>query len=310
MHRRRIIPLIWTLLLLAAAARGNTLVPERTDEALDARIRELIRPFGGTVGVYVRHLATGRTVAIRADETFPTASLVKVPILIGLFDRIERDELGYHKVLVYSVAERQPTGGVLNAFKDGEEVDVALLATLMLQFSDNDASLWCQELAGGGAAINVWLERNGFVNTRVNSRTPGREADKQRWGWGQSTPREMAELFVRIHARRAVSPAADEEMIRVLSRNYWDGNGLAQIPPTVHVMSKGGAVSAARSEAVLVDAPSGAYVFCIMTRDQHDQEFGRENAGQVLRRDLSRMLWQYFEPGYGWTPPPGMDRYR
>ena len=32
-------------------------------------------------------------VAIRADETFPTASLVKVPILLGLLDRVERKEV-------------------------------------------------------------------------------------------------------------------------------------------------------------------------------------------------------------------------
>jgi beta-lactamase class A len=299
------------VLLLAAAHPASPLAAEHEDTILVGKMHELFRSFGGTAGVYVRHLPTGRTAAIRGDEIFPTASLVKVPILVGLFARIERGELGYHQILRYRVAERNPTGGILNAFKDDETIDPALLATFMIAFSDNDASLWCQELAGGGAAINRWLEANGFAATRVNSRTPGREPDRARYGWGQSTPREMAQLFVRIHQRRAVSPAADDEMVRVLSRNYWDGNALAAIPPTVHAMSKGGAVAASRSEAVLVDAPSGSYVFCVMTRDQRDREFGRNNEGQQLRRELSRVLWQHFEPSSTWQPvPPEQDRFR
>lgn len=291
-------------MLSVAAGSGLALPPEQPDPYLMDKLKPLVEGFGGTVGLYVFHLGNGKSAAFRADEVFPSASLVKVPILVALFDRIERGELDYHRVLTFRIAERTPTGGILNAFKDGEPVDVALLATFMIQFSDNDASLWCQELAGGGAGVNRWLEARGFRSTWVNSRTAGREEAKARYGWGQSTPREMAELFVRIHQRRAVSPAADEEMIRVLSRNYWDGNAVSQVPPTVHAMSKGGSVSGARSEAVLVDAPSGPYVFCVMTRDQRDEAWGRDNAGQVLRREISRVLWRHFEPASAWQPPP------
>ena len=80
------------------------------------------------------------------------------------------------------------------------------LIFLMESKSDNSASLWCQELAGGGAAINSWLAAKGWKATRVNSRTPGREKERETWGWGQTTPREMAELLVAIRERRAVSP--------------------------------------------------------------------------------------------------------
>jgi beta-lactamase class A len=61
----------------------------------------------------------------------------------------------------------------------------------METLSDNTASLWVQRLVGS-AAINDWLAANGYDSTRVNSRVPGREADRTRMGWGQTTPREMA----------------------------------------------------------------------------------------------------------------------
>ncbi len=70
----------------------------------------------------------------------------------------------------------------------------------MITHSDNTAAVWCEKLAGGGATINEWLNTNGFKFTRVNARTPGREKDNKEFGWGQTTPREMANLFGMIRA--------------------------------------------------------------------------------------------------------------
>ena len=78
--------------------------------------------------------------------------------------------------------------------REGEEVALSKLLALMLSFSDNFASLCVQNLVGGGSAVNAWLVERGFAETRVNSRTRGREAERERWGWGQTTAREMAEL--------------------------------------------------------------------------------------------------------------------
>ena len=55
------------------------------------------------------------------------------------------------------------------------KITLAKLVDLMIRYSDNTASLWCQELAGTGTVINDWLQSHGYEKTRVNSRTPGRE---------------------------------------------------------------------------------------------------------------------------------------
>ena len=91
-------------------------------------------------------------------------------------------------------------------------------------------------------------------------------------------------------------------MFRVLSRQYWDGEGLSQIPPTIHVATKNGAVDASKSEAVLVNAPSGDYVYCVITKNQLDQRWEDDNDGNVMLRRISRMPWEYFEPQSTWKP--------
>lgn len=293
------------LLGALSACQGS---PDLTD--LTTLLRRRVATFDGDVGVYVRHLRHDQSVSIRADELFPTASMIKVPILAALLDRVERGELGYHDKLTYTEDRHYAGEDLLGSFADGESITLDKLAFLMITTSDNTASLWCQELAGTGAAVNAWLRANGFEDTRVNSRTPGREGARARYGWGQTTPREMVELLVGLRDRDLVSPSASEEMARALGRIYWDGEALASIPPDVATMSKQGAVNASRSEVVLVHAPHGDFVFCVITKNQQDQSWGHDNQGFVLLRDIARILWDHFEPDRRYRPAAGSERFR
>jgi beta-lactamase class A len=105
----------------------------------------------------------------------------------------------------------------------------------------------------------------------------------------------MAELLVMIREGRAVSADASEEMYRALCKIYWDDEALSAIPMTVQAASKQGAVNASRSEVVLVNAPHGDYVFCVITKNQVDESWDADNAGFVLLREVSRTLWEHFE---------------
>ena len=273
--------------------------------ALRSDVEEAIRGFEGVVGVYARRLGEPGEVAIRADETFPAASLVKVPILLALLDRVERKEVSFGEPLSFTKERVYPGEDLLARFAEGEKVTVPELIFLMESKSDNSASLWCQELAGGGKAINAWLDAKGWKATRVNSRTPGREKEREVWGWGQTTPREMAGLLVAIRERRAVSPGADAYADRALGRTFWTDEAHSSIPPSVHVISKQGAVNASRSEVLLVSAPSGPFVLSVITKEQKDQIWEPANAGYRLLRKVTALAWARFEPGLPF--PPALD---
>ncbi len=281
------------------------------DAALEAQLQQLVAPFQGTVGIYVRHLKTGRYAAIRADEVFPTASMIKVPIMLTLFQQIEDGKLGWLDTLTYRDSLLYAgEDDMLGKLRDSTPIPLAQVAMLMITTSDNTASLWLQKLVGTGTAINAWLAGHGFDSTRVNSRTPGREDARARYGWGQTTTREMAELLVMIRQERAVSPAADQEMYRMLTRIYWNGEALSRIPPWTQAASKQGAVDHSRSEVVLVNAPSGDYVFSVITKNAVDSSYASDNAGYVLLRQVSALLWSTFEPKHPWSPAPGVERFK
>jgi len=291
--------------LLCAAFGAALFLPssgQTTDRALAKKLQDLADDFHGDVGIFVRHVKTGRTVAINADTLFPTASMIKVPITIGMFQKIEKGEISYDTILTYRDSLLYEGEDILGSFRDGEKIALSKVLMLMITTSDNTASLWCQHLAGTGSSINTWLMDNGFRYTRINSRTPGRSADWQKYGWGQTTPREMAGLLLRIRDGKAVSSRASERIYRNLTRIYFDGESLSQIPPYVQVASKSGAVNRSRSEVVLVNAPHGDYVFCVITKNQKDESWTSDNEGYVLLRKVSKLLWDHFEPDSKWKP--------
>jgi beta-lactamase class A len=261
---------------------------------MERELQAIVNEFNGDVGIYVEHLPSGRHIAIHADSVFPTASMVKVPIMTRIFERMELGELHYDSLHVYQDSLYYAGSDVVGSLKAGESISLHKLIFLMISFSDNTASLWLQHLAGTGTQINEQMERLGLQDTRVNSRTPGREQARGMYGWGQTTPREMATLLKMIRNGEVVSAAQSEEMYRIMSKSLWDKEALSQIPMHINAASKQGAVSASRSEVVLVNAPGGDYVFCVVTKNQQDRSWDDDNAGYVLIRNVSRVLWDGF----------------
>ncbi len=303
------------LALLLASCAPRTAPPAapepHRDAALEGQLRELAAKVDGDVGIYVHHFPSGRTAEFHADELFPTASMIKVPIMLATYQAIHDGRLAFDSILTYTDSlDYDDEADILVMAEDSTRIALGRLVMLMLTMSDNTASLWLQSLSGTGVAINEWLSSHGFDSTRMNSRTPGRRDNWEQYGWGQTTPREMAGLLMMIRKGEAVSPAASEEMYRALTRTYWNGIAISQLPPWVQAASKQGSVSQSRSEVVLVNAPSGDYVFCVITRNQQDTSSEPGNEGYVLIRAVSKLLWETFEPGDDWEPAEGAERYR
>lgn len=277
---------------------------QKTDKKLEKKIKETIAGFNGEIGIYVKNLRTGKIVAINADTVFPTASIVKIPIMLGVMNKIEKGELDYNKELLYRDSLAYSSYDVTANLKDTSKILLKKVIMLMLTTSDNTASLWLQSLAGTGTVINNLLDSLGFKNTRINSRTPGREGFRAIYQWGQTSPYEMGTLLEKVYRNQVLSPAGCDRMLRCLGRNMWDTDeATSQIPPYIEVFSKNGCVNAVRSEVLLVNAPHNPYIFSVFTKNNKDISWTHTNEAWTLERKLSALLWDYFEPKDDWVAP-------
>ncbi len=283
----------------------------QTDKKLTAKLQQVIQGYNGDISIYAHNLKTGKTAVVTSlntDTIFPTASMVKVSILCGVMDKIEKGELRYNQKIAYNDSLLYKGEDILGSFKNGDTIQLSKVTMLMITMSDNTASLWLQRLVGTGY-INSWLHQNGFNVMRDNSRLPERQEFRAKYGWGMSTPYEMCRLFTMVRNGRAVSEAASERMYRTLIRQYWDDKALSEIPPYVQAASKQGALDQAKSETVLVNAPHGDYVFSVMTNNIKDQRWLPDNETLLLIRKISGLLWHYYEPKSKWKPAAGMGKF-
>jgi len=275
---------------------------QKTDTHLQKKISELLKGFNGNVGVFVYEIRGNKIAAVNADTIFPTASMVKVPILIGLMHKIENGQLLYHQEMLFTDSVRYSEGQeILASFKDSTKISLNELIMLMMSMSDNGASLWLQGLSGGGTQINKYMDSLGMRHTRVNSRTEGRKENYNLYGWGQTTPKEMASLMKMIVENKIIDKQISERMLRLMSRQFWDEDAISQIPPNVFVADKSGAVDATRDEVLYVNG-SHPYIFCICTKNNKDTSWQTNNEAWVLTRKLSSLLWKYFNPKSKWEP--------
>ncbi len=282
---------------------------QKVNKKLQKEIETLVQNYNGDIGVYVKNLANGKTVAHNADTVFPTASIVKVPILIGVMDKIAKGQLGYQQAVVYRDSLLYAGVDILGSFKQDEKIEIGKLMMLMLTMSDNTASLWLQSLAGTGTRINEIMDSLGLPNTKVNSRTPGREANRSTYGWGQTTPREMVTLIEKIYNGELIDRSASDRMLRLLNRNFWDGVSISQLPPYATVFSKNGAVNESRSEVLLVRGKESLYAFSVFTKNNKDTSWNDSNEAWELTRKISALLWNHFEPKDKWTPAADAAKY-
>jgi len=271
----------------------SVLLAQNINKKLQKNVQTLVNDYKGDIGIFIKSLKTGKVVQINADTVFPTASIVKVPILIGIINKIKLGELSYHQEFSYNDSMLYAGVDILGSFKNGEKIELSKLIMLMLSMSDNTASLWLQKLAGTGTAINILMEKNGFVNTYVNSKTAGRENDRTQYGWGQTTPKEMAVIFEKLYKGEIINDSLSKKMIRLLGRNYWDEEALSEIPATIFAASKSGAVDASRSEILLVVAKE-PYILSVFTKNNKDQSWNATNEAWVLFRKLSKIVYDYY----------------
>lgn len=295
---------IFLFVFLLAALCGFS---QKTDDRLETAIKKEIAVFQGDIGVYVHHLKKNKVVAINADTLFPTASIVKVPILVGVFDKVAKGELKLSQEFIYNASRVYGGSGLMQFYKDSAKTDLSTMISLMLTYSDNVSSIWLQELSGGGAAINKLMDGLGLIHTKVNSRTEGRRQIWEVYGWGQTTPREMSQLFTLIRQGKVIDARYSDKMYRYLKNQFYNGRSLSQLPSTINTISKTGSVDAARGEVVLVNSPGGDIVFCILTKNNKDQSWTNSNEAEVLTRKIAGLIWNHYEKKYPFTAYPSID---
>ncbi len=235
--------------------------PKPGPNPLEQRVQSEALRVGGPdarVGVAAVNLSTGERLALKADESFPSASVMKLPILVEL--------------------ERQIAAGTIK-WDDNLRTDAAL----MISVSDNNAANRIADRVSM-VAVNDEMRRLGlggtrFLNTFTDTRSP------QNPGQNATTPSNMARLLELLATDQVVSPAASAEMRGLLARNT-DKSKLARLlPGDAKLAHKSGWYDGVANDVgiVTVDRVPARWVIAVFTQNVADAETGNQLVAAVSK---------------------------
>ena len=296
----------WLFCCLFVAVPGFEL-SAATAADLATVLEPLIGAHQGKVGVLIRHLDTGEQFAWRADDVQPTASLIKLPVMVAAYRMADAGRLDLTKSLTLAESDKVPGSGILtDQFSAGVSLSLRDAIRLMIRYSDNTATNLVVDQIGL-PTTTATMASLGFPKTGLNSKvyrgdTTISPERSRLYGLGSTTASETVDLLEKLHAGTIASKESCEAMIGHLVS--CDDKVLQhELPTGTKVAHKSGAVSNSRCHAGIVYGPKGPFAICVLTTDNKDQSWDDNNAAQVLIGRIAKIAFDHFNPEWDRHPP-------
>jgi beta-lactamase class A len=157
---RRAVPVAILSLIAVQATSAQQPAKPGLQRLLEA---ELAR-FPGKAGIWVKHLTLGEEAAVHADDSFNSASVIKLPVLVLAMQMAERGELSLADRITINAADFRGGTGVFHYNDPGLQPTFHDVLMQMIITSDNTATDIAIGKVGGVDKVNGWLQRNAYAD--------------------------------------------------------------------------------------------------------------------------------------------------
>lgn len=263
--------------------------------ALDQRVRAEVAQFKGKVSLFAKNLDTGAVYELGGDERVPTASTIKIAVMVEAFARVSEGKAKWTDELVLTKTKKVGGSGILPEFSDDLHLTFRDGVSLMMIMSDNTATNLVIDVLTSDA-VNARMESLGLKETRLMRRVFGggesaegrKEASKQ-FGLGRTTPHEMVTLLEKLERGEVISPAASREMLELMKREQGT-NGIWREDWRTPKATKSGALDALRSNIGIIYHPRGRIALAITCNEMPEPNWTVDNPALLLMSRLSQIL--------------------
>jgi len=254
---------------------------------IDTVISSILQPAAGTFGVAALQLESHESILINEDAVFPSASVIKVPILVEVFCQRDEGRLSLDETVRLTDECKVDGSGVLKELHAGLEFSLLDLTTLMIVVSDN-------------VATNMIIDRLGTDSVNQRMRAFGLERtvlarkmyDFEQAALGKEnlcTPREMM-LLLRLMADGEISSkSTSTEMLEIMARQQYRDKIPLFLPEGVKVANKTGSISSVTHDVAVVYVPSRPYILCVMAKG-----FSEKTMADRAIAEVSKVVYEHF----------------
>jgi len=269
--RPRFLLAIVFALISAAPGSGQYVAPQEPDRGpapqkwteLEKNIARSLVDFQGEIGFIIKDMETGRSIVHNPDRRFPSASMVKVPIMAACFKAVEDERISLHEVLKLKRADQTWGSGVLRASPPGTQVTVEKLIELMITDSDNTAANMIIDLLGFDYLSQTFKDF-GLARTNLSRKMMDFRA-RANGIENYTTPREMADILEKIYRGTCVSPQASGKCLACLKEQKVNDRIPRYLPRKVIVAHKTGLENRVCHDAGIVFTGRGDVLISVFT---------------------------------------------
>ena len=259
-------------------------------------INNYVENFNGVAGVSIKDLSTNWYLGINDDLIFPTASSIKIPILLKLIESSEDSKLDLLKNIEITEEMKSRGSGVIHKMNGTINLTIENLAILMINLSDNTATNLCIDIAGQDD-VNKMLEDYEFKSMRLNRKMQDYTAIKE-GRENLSSVKEMNLILEMLDSSNAIKPEVAKKVLNILSLNK--STPISQpLPENIIVAGKTGGMPGVRCETAIIYLTNRKYILTVMTSyggngsSPSKQSTGEHN-GSDLISEISLQTYKYF----------------
>jgi len=267
---------------------------------LEARLMPLIKAHKGKVAVMVKHLGSGETFCYHANDVMPTASLIKLAVMVEAYRQAAAKKIDLDKVVTLKKEDKVPGSGVLTYhLTEGATFKLRDAIRLMIVYSDNTATNLVLDAIGLGATAAT-MEKMGYPNTKIHSKVFRRDTSvfperSKQFGLGSTTASEMIKLCEALYRKTILSPLACEQMLDHLRACDDKDKFPRLLPPGTKIAFKTGSLADTRTAAGIIEWPAGPVAICVLSCENEDKRWVADNAGNRLCAEIARAVYDHYD---------------
>ncbi len=244
-------------------------------------LHEMALRYDSRVGVYLKDMRTGRVWEHHADDLFPSASLIKIPVMAAVFEKVRQGEMTMNTKLVLRRRGRAGGSGSLKWRHDGTRVNVRELLDKMIIESDNTAMKMLVNRMGM-YYLQQQFTKFDLAYTQIYpeglSLTSGRVAYEN-----YTTAREMASLLEKIYRRQLVDRFSSELMLNILKQNKGHSRLAKYLPISWGLGHKTGLLRKSCHDVGIIFSPRGEYILAVLTGQVADYKTAKNFISKVAK---------------------------
>lgn len=221
--------------------------------------------------IYVWEYVQGQYVDINAQELYPAASIIKIPVLVRMFKSIEANQFTIYDEMKLTDVYRSSGSGNLQYSQSGRSYSMDYLAKIMIQDSDNTSTNMIMSKIGGMDDVNIGLRDWGISKTYVRTWLPDLS------GTNKTTAADMAKILYNLDNPGFLNINSREYIIDYMSHVKNDRLIKAGLGEGAIFVHKTGDIGTMLGDAGIVFAPNGKkYIVVILAKRPHNAPQGKE----------------------------------